>query len=82
VFEHSFHLLCEHIERIADVSRSFDHVAIGSDLDGFIKPALPGLEHMGHMAELQRRLAKQYGSDYATQITHANALRVLRKRFG
>ena len=35
-------MVCAHIERIRRVTRSDDHVAIGSDLDGYIKPALPG----------------------------------------
>ncbi len=45
--------LCRHIDRIRELTGSFDHVAIGSDLDGYIKPALPGLEQMGQMARLQ-----------------------------
>jgi microsomal dipeptidase-like Zn-dependent dipeptidase len=81
MFEHSFHLLCEHIDQICEVTESFDNVAIGSDLDGFIKPALPGLEHMGRMARLQDELVKRYGGDLAAKITHGNALRVLEKRF-
>jgi membrane dipeptidase len=49
-FEDSVEVLCRHIKKICDITGSLDHVAIGSDLDGYIKPALPGLEHMGRMA--------------------------------
>jgi microsomal dipeptidase-like Zn-dependent dipeptidase len=53
-------------------------VAIGSDLDGYIKPALPGLAHMGLMGALQDGLAARYGPDIAEKITNGNARRVLR----
>ncbi len=77
-FESSVAALCAHIDRIHTVTGSFDHVAIGSDLDGYIKPALPGLEHMGHMRALQQALAERYGAADAERICSANALRVLR----
>ena len=66
-FRHSVKLLCRHIDRIAKLT-SIDHVAIGSDLDGFIKPALPGLKHMGRMDELQRALRDRYGAKDAEKI--------------
>jgi len=77
-FESSVAALCTHIDRIHAVTGSFDHVAIGSDLDGYIKPALPGLEHMGHMRALEQALAERYGAADAERICSANALRVLR----
>src|SRR5262249_21140074 len=40
-FDDSFELICAHIDRIAQVTGSQDFAAIGSDLDGWIKPALP-----------------------------------------
>jgi len=77
----SVSLICRHVDRIAEVTGSFDHVAIGSDLDGYIKPALPGLEHMGRMGEFQDRLVERYGPADAEKLTSGNALRVLRARF-
>jgi membrane dipeptidase len=77
-YEDSVAALCRHIDRIHDVTGSFDHVAIGSDLDGYIKPALPGLEHMGHMRALQTSLESRYGPENAEKISSGNALRVLR----
>ena len=40
-FEDSMELVFAHIDRIAQVTGSHDHAAIGTDLDGWIKPALP-----------------------------------------
>ena len=56
-------LVYAHIDRIAQVTGSHDHAAIGSDLDGWIKPALPGLEHLGRMRHVQDALAAKYGAD-------------------
>jgi len=74
--------LCRHIDHIRDVTGSLDHVGIGSDLDGYIKPALPGLEHMGHMRALQDALERRYGAEDARRISSGNALRVLRAGWG
>ena len=52
-------LVYAHIDRIAQVTGSHDHAAIGSDLDGWIKPALPGLEHLGRMRYVQDALAAE-----------------------
>jgi microsomal dipeptidase-like Zn-dependent dipeptidase len=77
-FEESVQALCTHIDRIRELTGSFDAIGIGSDLDGYIKPALPGLEHMGRMAPLQDALRDRYGAENANKICSENALRVLR----
>ncbi len=77
-FADSFELLCRHIDHIREVSRSDDCVAFGSDLDGYIKPALPGIEELAHMEGLQRSLAQHYGESRAAKFTNENALRVLK----
>ncbi len=80
--EDSLALLFSHIDRIVDwTDGSFEHVGIGSDLDGFIKPALPGLKDMDNMAALQAGLAERYGPENAEKISSGNALRMLRYRF-
>jgi microsomal dipeptidase-like Zn-dependent dipeptidase len=78
-FDDSFELVCAHIDRIERVTGSHDFAAIGSDLDGWIKPALPGLEHLGRMRELQDRLAERYGTEVAAKIAGGNALDLLRR---
>jgi microsomal dipeptidase-like Zn-dependent dipeptidase len=81
-FEGSVEALCKHIDKIHDLTGGYDHIAIGSDLDGYIKPALPGLEHMGKMAALQQELESRYGQQVAEKISSGNALRVLRDHWG
>ena len=81
-FEGSVKALCLHIDKIHELTGSYDHIGIGSDLDGYIKPALPGLEHQGRMAVLQQALRDRYGDDVAQQISGGNALRVLRSEWG
>jgi membrane dipeptidase len=81
-FDDSFAALVRHIDRIRAVTGSHEHAALGSDLDGYIKPALPGLEHMGRMRALQDALAERYGAEDAERICSGNALRVLRAGWG
>jgi microsomal dipeptidase-like Zn-dependent dipeptidase len=81
-FDDSVAALTRHIDRIRDVTGSHEHAAIGSDLDGYIKPALPGLEHHGRMSALQDALRAHYGDADVELITNANALRVLRAGWG
>jgi microsomal dipeptidase-like Zn-dependent dipeptidase len=80
--EGSLDALCKHIDKIRDLTGSYDHIAIGSDLDGYIKPALPGLEDMTRMTELQAHLHERYGAADAEKICNGNALRVLRAQWG
>jgi microsomal dipeptidase-like Zn-dependent dipeptidase len=81
-FDGSVKALCRHIDKIHELTGSYDHIGIGSDLDGYIKPALPGLDHQGRMADLQRALRDRYGDDVAEQIAGGNALRMLRTQWG
>ena len=81
-FDGSVTALCHHIDKLHELTGSYDHIAIGSDLDGYIKPALPGLEHQGKMADLQRALRDHYGDAVAAQIAGGNALRVLHTQWG
>jgi microsomal dipeptidase-like Zn-dependent dipeptidase len=76
--EESVDLMARHIDRIARVTGGHDHAALGSDLDGYIKPMLPGLQDMGRMGALAGELERRYGAEIAAKITGANALRVLR----
>jgi microsomal dipeptidase-like Zn-dependent dipeptidase len=80
--EGSLGALCRHIDKIRELTGSSDHIAIGSDLDGYIKPALPGLEDMSRMTALQAHLRARYGATDAEKICNGNALRVLRAQWG
>src|SRR6266516_3511417 len=76
-FEESLEVVCRHVERIREVTGSHRHAAIGSDLDGYIKPTLAGMDDMSAMAPIDAGLRARYGDD-AEAICRGNALRVLR----
>jgi len=76
-FDDTIAILCRHIDKIHDVTGSYDTIAFGSDLDGFIKPTLPGLETPAAFATLEARLTAKYGAAVAQQICSGNALRLL-----
>jgi microsomal dipeptidase-like Zn-dependent dipeptidase len=76
-FEQSLEVLGAHIDHIRDVTGSMEYAAIGSDLDGYIKPALAELGDMGRMKRLQEALRDRYGAVDAELVCSGNALRVL-----
>ena len=76
-FDDTITTLCRHIDKIHDVTGSYEAIAFGSDLDGFIKPTLPGLETPAAFASVEARLTARYGAAIAEQICSTNALRVL-----
>jgi microsomal dipeptidase-like Zn-dependent dipeptidase len=73
-------LLGRHIAAIHDALGSHDYTAIGSDLDGFIKPTITGVERAEDLATLQQWV-RELVPGAAEAILHANAERVLRKTF-
>jgi microsomal dipeptidase-like Zn-dependent dipeptidase len=77
-FDESLEVVSRHVDRMREVTGSHRHAAIGSDLDGYIKPALAGMDDMSAMSPLAAALAERYGPD-AEAIRRGNALRVLRK---
>lgn len=77
-FEDSVALLCRHARHIHDLTGTWDGIAIGTDLDGFIKPALPGLETSAELRKLSDALKLALGRGPAEAICHGNALRMLR----
>jgi microsomal dipeptidase-like Zn-dependent dipeptidase len=76
-FAESFAIVCRHIDHIHTVTGSYDHIAIGSDHDGFIKPTLPGLEDPRTLARLADALEVHYGSAVAGKICSTNVRRVI-----
>lgn len=77
-FDESFDLLCRHIDAIRGVTGSYEHIAVGTDLDGFIKPTLPGLGDSAQLGRLGPALVARYGSATSEAIQSGNAMRVLR----
>jgi microsomal dipeptidase-like Zn-dependent dipeptidase len=81
-FDASFETVRAHVDRIAQITGSFEHAAIGSDFDGFIKPTMAGLQSMSDMARLEDQLIAKYGDQTAQLICSGNVLRVLRAAWG
>jgi microsomal dipeptidase-like Zn-dependent dipeptidase len=75
-FDESFEVICKHVDQFHAITGSHEYVAIGSDLDGFIKPTMGGLETMADLARLEEKLRERYGDD-AELMTSGNVLRVL-----
>ena len=73
--QESLDVLARHIDAIGP-----EHVAIGSDLDGFIKPTLGGIESARDLAPFAAALRARY-PDQADAMLSENALRVIRTRF-
>lgn len=57
------------------------YVGIGSDLDGFIKPTVAGIETAGDLGTLVEPLQREYGAD-AELILSGNAVNVVKKALG
>lgn len=71
-------VICAHLDRIAQITGSHRHAAIGSDFDGFIKPTAAGLESAADLARLEGALRERYGHVKGESICSGHALRVLR----
>ena len=77
--EQSLEVVFRHVETLYDwCGDTYEHIGIGSDLDGFIKPTLYGLESAADLGELERALAGHYGQANAQLMCSDNALRLLR----
>ena len=70
-------LLGRHIAAIHAALGTHAHTAIGSDLDGFIKPTLAGVEGAEDLATLEHWV-RELAPDDAEAILHGNVERVLR----
>jgi microsomal dipeptidase-like Zn-dependent dipeptidase len=77
-WEDSVQVLCRHIDEIAAITGTHRNLAIGSDLDGFIKPTLAGFDDSQTLSRLGSALEQRYGEAITEAIQSGNALRVLR----
>jgi len=73
-----FPLLFDAIDWLASVTGAFDHIAIGSDLDGFIQP-IHGCTDYSQTSGLVAAIRAKYPQDAADKILWANALSVLQR---
>jgi microsomal dipeptidase-like Zn-dependent dipeptidase len=77
--EESMAVLRRHVDAIKAATGSYDHIALGTDLDGFIKPTIGGIEDISDLPALEAPLVAAYGQEVAEKIMWKNALRVLRQ---
>lgn len=77
--DHAREVLGKHARAIAAAAGDTDCTAIGTDLDGFIKPTLEGIERAPDLATLAEWIHELYPNDdgSAEAILHGNARRVL-----
>jgi microsomal dipeptidase-like Zn-dependent dipeptidase len=80
--DESLEVIARHVDRIKDLTGAHDSAALGTDLDGFIKPTLAGLDDASHLWRLEQALIARYGENDAAKICSGNALRVLRGYWG
>jgi microsomal dipeptidase-like Zn-dependent dipeptidase len=73
-------VLRRHVDALAELTGGHGHTAIGTDLDGFIKPTLAGIESASDLATLTSWLREDY-PDAADGILWQNADRLLRRLY-
>lgn len=77
--EESIEVICQHIDRI-DALVGPGHVGLGSDLDGFIKPTLAGLDTSADLAKLRDPLIARYNDPAKVDaFLYGNARRVIER---
>jgi microsomal dipeptidase-like Zn-dependent dipeptidase len=75
-------VIYRHVDRIAQITGGYAHLGIGSDLDGFIRPTMAGLESAADLRRLEDALRDRYRAEDAEAMLGGNALRVLRAGWG
>ncbi|HVO53627.1 MAG TPA: membrane dipeptidase [Solirubrobacterales bacterium] len=65
-----------HIGKLHELTGSYRHIGLGSDLDGFIKPMVGGIEMARDLAPLAEALHGDY-PEHAEAMLFGNALRAL-----
>jgi microsomal dipeptidase-like Zn-dependent dipeptidase len=77
-WEGTVRAICKQVDHVHEVTGSHEYTAIGTDLDGYIKPMLTGLEDSSKLADLEAALVDRYGLKVAEGICSGNALRMFR----
>jgi microsomal dipeptidase-like Zn-dependent dipeptidase len=73
-------VVSRHLAAIAQLGNGHDATAIGSDLDGYIKPTLAGISQAGDLRVLEQWIREAQPAD-ADKILYGNARRVLGRMF-
>jgi microsomal dipeptidase-like Zn-dependent dipeptidase len=78
-FKQSFKVICRHLDRLQELTHGHCTAGLGTDLDGFIKPTMGGVQTAADLAKMVPALEKRYGSVDAERILVGNARRVVRQ---
>jgi microsomal dipeptidase-like Zn-dependent dipeptidase len=81
-FAQTKNIIFRHIDKIASITGGYDHLAIGSDLDGFIRPTATGIESAGDLGRLEDAIRERYAADDADKLLYDNVVRVLHEGWG
>ena len=81
-FEDALEVICRHVDCIAQLTGGYEHLAIGTDFDGFVKPTMSGLERSADLARLEEALRARYPAAAVDAMASGNVLRVLRAGWG
>lgn len=71
-------VIAKHLNAIDELGNGHEATALGTDLDGFIKPTLAGIQLADDLARLEEWIRADFPDD-AEAILHANADRVLKQ---
>src|SRR6185312_2682209 len=74
----SLEIIYAHIDRIAELTGGYDHIALGTDFDGLIKPTMGGIDTMAQLADLEAALFVIYDTEATEKMTSGNALGIFR----
>ncbi len=77
--QQSLEAISRQVEQIHSITGSYESIAIGTDLDGFIKPTLAGLEKENTLELVRQGLEMRFGSTVSDQISGGNAMDLLRR---
>jgi microsomal dipeptidase-like Zn-dependent dipeptidase len=75
-FETTLRSVRFHVGKLRELTGSYDHIGLGTDLDGFIKPMVGGIEKARTLRTLAEALHEAH-PDHAESILYGNALRAL-----
>jgi microsomal dipeptidase-like Zn-dependent dipeptidase len=74
-------LLAKHLDAIKAACGDHEASALGTDIDGFVKPTLEGFETAADMARLAEWISNGRPPDEAEKILYGNARRVIKRVF-
>jgi membrane dipeptidase len=76
--EESLEVVFKHVRRLAAITGGYEHIALGTDFDGFVKPTMTGIDTPADLPKLEQAMDAEFGPDATELMTSKNALRVLR----